>query len=342
MRIASALSNLDEKVSLLQRSLEENLKSIVSGSGQVVAQKATAESSILESIQCLENTLIESTRFYRGAVDQMSDAQAALQNDIGAVMSSLQGIKDEFGMLNASLNQTIEEKSSNIKESIDKLETAGAGEREEMREKLDAIEKMMQDHLESEAANSKCSEECPDDEAGKTSAPESVADLHLEERLNVSEAFEWTIQPWSEAKLKSNRKRLEFIYPPKPGYFYGYHINPYAVLKRSGKSQLFHLGFQIITGECDNLLAWPMKKTLRLTLLHPTECGRAQSIVACTACENPDSDPSLGLQTLPQLSAVNIDAMKLEESGFIKDDKLSLRFEVLQCSTPNSHAGPQF
>ncbi|XP_077551040.1 TNF receptor-associated factor 3-like [Haemaphysalis longicornis] len=314
MGITSALSNLDAKVSLLQRSIEENLESMASGSVRMLAQEVTAESPILESVQCLENTLTEGAQLCRCALD---DARATLQNDIAIVASSLQGIKDEFGLLNASLNQTFEEKSSeslalctNIKRSIDRLETAVAGERKQMREKLGTIEKIMQDRLRIEAA--------------------SVSDLPLERRLLVSKALEWSIEPWSEAKMESHVRSSAFVHPPHGGYFYGYHIRPCALVKGVALLQSLLLGYEVCRGECDQLVTWPMKKNLRITLLHPERNHTNVTIVQDCISERPGiCAPYVRRELTARWLGEEMKVKEIEGSHYLKDNKISLRFEVL-------------
>lgn len=238
------------------------------------------------------------------------------------------------------MNHIAEEKNSEalalctvIKDSIERLETACAGERKETREKLEAIESMVQECMVSKPPSRECLEQCQNDVAGKMSVPQSVAYLPPERRLNVSEALEWSIEPWSETVQEGRREHEVHIYPPNQGYFYGYLIRPFAVLKSWDG---FHLkiGFEICRGECDKLLMWPMFKVLCLTVLHPTKCSNLESIIAYPEDEfqNYDFYMPVGRPRVPERWAGKISVEMLEESGYVKDDKILLRFEVLQCN----------
>lgn len=131
-----ALIKLEGKGSLLQALLEENVKDITD-SMLKAAERPHPDLRLLESNQCLENTVRESTQLNRQALVVIGEAHAKLQNDLALINSSLQGISDLVNDIRASERRILKEKESaamaaqaDLKRRIDAIAVSSSAERQ--------------------------------------------------------------------------------------------------------------------------------------------------------------------------------------------------------------------
>lgn len=100
-------------------------------------------------------------------------------------------------------------------------------------------------------------------------------------------------------------------------------------METSGDAQSLDMAFFLEQGNFDQLVSWPMKKKVCLLVLHPTQKDGVRSIFLDTALWDL---PGLGRAAKKHpgiLSGTALSVSDLEKDGFIKDDKVTLKFEVM-------------
>lgn len=147
LRVTNALSSLDRRVSSFQADLKR-----IADSVEMSLEKMSEHSLVLESIHCLGKTLEKGMQLNGQAAAGDTEAQAALQNNLSAVMGSLEEARGLITELKASQNRVFEVRLTdasaireNIKSDIDALSMVSEAERKEVGEKLKRIERMMEE-----------------------------------------------------------------------------------------------------------------------------------------------------------------------------------------------------
>lgn len=327
-QITSVLRELQEKVSFLQATLEENLERIAD-STKTAAEGPHPDFHLLESNQCLENTIRESTQLSRQALAQMGEANAGTQNKLEEISTSLHNISEVVSDLRASVSQTLKEKEraamvayAGVKRNVNALKVASSAERKKNERKIAMLDKIVHE-IKANAASEKSFRE---EVGAKLAVIEAVSCLPFNKKLNTAEPLEWSIGP--VAKLKKQVKG-ETIFARSSEYFYGYHILPGVNVDTEYDGQSLRLEFRMCRGVYDQILTWPIKKTLYLRFLHPTKKGQNESIFINTALKDferyrmPTEE-----RNEPVWSIYKVLLKKLEEGGYVKDDKILVRFEV--------------
>lgn len=90
-----------------------------------------------------------------------------------------------------------------------------------------------------------------------------------------------------------------------------------------------HTFFKLHKGEIDEFLRWPFKETVRLSIIHPSmqeKCLILEGAVVISAGfdSRPMSDSNEAL-----CSEAHLCSEELERDGYVKDDQLLLKFEIL-------------
>ncbi|KAK8778868.1 hypothetical protein V5799_019793 [Amblyomma americanum] len=121
--------------------------------------------------------------------------------------------------------------------------------------------------------------------------------------------------------------------PSSPGYFFGYRIEPIIRFKTHGKNVRMHFGLQVLRGEHDEQLLWPFHHNVRLWMMVPSgqaSGGCPLEINAEAVGERFYARPADGARgNGPCFSSSSVDLKALESGGFVENDRLRLRFEVL-------------
>lgn len=119
------------------------------------------------------------------------------------------------------------------------------------------------------------------------------------------------------------------VYANKPKYFHGYCLLPGIDVETRGRVHVLSLAFRICKGEYDQLLYWPVEKNIELTIVHPTNASVMESVSFDTRMCG-DAVCSMPTQATGNVvrSEQNIDINYIERLGYVKNDKLSVRFEV--------------
>ncbi|KAH9374584.1 hypothetical protein HPB48_016426 [Haemaphysalis longicornis] len=327
-QITSVLGRLEQKIVLLQVSFEENLKRMANDM-QKAAQRAHPDSHLIESNQCLENTVRESTQLNREALAEIGKVHAKLQDKLGSTNTSLQGIIELVTDLRASESRTIKETESaavaacaEVKRDVDALRVASSAGRQKNEEKLALLEKIM-DEIKANAASGELLKRFYKEACAKLAVLEAASNSPFMKKINGAEPLEWNIESVSELKKEISDKTS---FARSPEYFYGYRILPGVRLKTKENVQSLHLAFQICRGVYDQILTWPIQKKVYLRFLHPIQSGTTERIMLNTAVDNFEE---YGMPTGEKNSEINskqnVELRKLEVHGYIKDDKLSVR-----------------
>uniref|UniRef100_A0A131XED3 Putative tnf receptor-associated factor 3 n=1 Tax=Hyalomma excavatum TaxID=257692 RepID=A0A131XED3_9ACAR len=147
-----------------------------------------------------------------------------------------------------------------------------------------------------------------------------------------SVCHDWCVAGYAALKEVALRDGATDV-PSSPGYFFGYRIEPMIRFKTHGSSLRMHFGFQVLCGENDEQLPWPFHHYVRLWLVVPSgeaSSGLPLEIVPDTVDGRLYGRPAEGTRgNGPCLSASSIDLKALEYGGYVENDKLRLRFEVL-------------
>ncbi|XP_037525377.1 TNF receptor-associated factor 6 [Rhipicephalus sanguineus] len=118
-------------------------------------------------------------------------------------------------------------------------------------------------------------------------------------------------------------------YEEKKTYISGYHLSPGVSFKLYRQNVYLHPRIQLHKGIIDNVLEWPFKKTVRLTIKHPTqkkEC-RKQRVPR----DSPDhyEKPDKASNTTVFFDDVSFALDNLEREGYITDDRLRVVWELV-------------
>uniref|UniRef100_L7M5R6 Uncharacterized protein n=1 Tax=Rhipicephalus pulchellus TaxID=72859 RepID=L7M5R6_RHIPC len=147
-----------------------------------------------------------------------------------------------------------------------------------------------------------------------------------------SVCHDWCVAGYAALKEVALRDGATDV-PSSPGYFFGYRIEPMIRFKTHGNSLRMHFGLQVMRGENDEQLLWPFHHYVRLWLVVPSgeaSSGLPLEIVPETVDGRLYARPAEGSRgNGPCLSTASVDLRALESGGYVENDKLRLRFEVL-------------
>lgn len=147
-----------------------------------------------------------------------------------------------------------------------------------------------------------------------------------------SVCHDWCVAGYAALKEVALRDGATDV-PSSPCYFFGYRIEPMIRFKTHGNSLRMHFGLQVMRGENDEQLLWPFHHYVRLWLVVPSgeaSSGLPLEIVPETVDGRLYARPAEGSRgNGPCLSTASVDLRALESGGYVENDKLRLRFEVL-------------
>uniref|UniRef100_A0A224Z8Y7 Tumor necrosis factor receptor-associated factor-like protein n=1 Tax=Rhipicephalus zambeziensis TaxID=60191 RepID=A0A224Z8Y7_9ACAR len=147
-----------------------------------------------------------------------------------------------------------------------------------------------------------------------------------------SVCHDWCVAGYAALKEVALRDGSTDV-PSSPDYFFGYRIEPMIRFKMHGNSLRMHFGLQVMRGENDQELLWPFHHYVRLWLVVPSgeaSSGLPLEIVPETVDGRLYAKPAEGTRgNGPCLSTASVDLRALESGGYVENDKLRLRFEVL-------------
>ncbi|KAH9365693.1 hypothetical protein HPB48_000495 [Haemaphysalis longicornis] len=327
--VLDALSNLDTKVSCLQATFQEDLRQIAD-SVERSFEGVVQHPPVLELIHGLNDKLRENRQLSCLAIAEVAEAQAVVQRNISAMAVPLEQAKRLVAELEALPDNIFKAQKmealalrDNIRRDIGARSTVTAAERKEIVDKLKALEGMMQQIISIKPASG---------DTWQRFLTEVISKLSLEQNalgneLNSANALEWKIEQWSEVK----KRGTVVVHPCSPDYFYGYFILPGAKLMIDGAGfQTLKLSIQICKGKHDQALTWPIKKKLFLWFVHPTDTLIMESVYTDTALQDlKDYQRPSQAENGELWSKKGVQVKFLEDAGFVKDDKLTVRFEVL-------------
>ncbi|KAL1479642.1 hypothetical protein MTO96_051690 [Rhipicephalus appendiculatus] len=119
--------------------------------------------------------------------------------------------------------------------------------------------------------------------------------------------------------------------------FYGYDITPALLIQNLEGSLHVRLAFFMLKGALDDLLPWPINKMMELTFLHHEDKSSRLRLTLNTTA-NGRSESYMKPQhneVGPTLSMDSIRVEELESKGLIVDDKVVLKFEVIEVPSSN-------
>ncbi|XP_077546783.1 TNF receptor-associated factor 3-like [Haemaphysalis longicornis] len=293
-------------------------------------------SSLLESLQSLDNRLTESTRLSLDAIKDILAKQTSLESSMGAVR---QFFREEVAGILRQVESRVEYRCSEnagkilaacstIETLTNALKAASLDDKQETVKALKTLEEAVTKGSVSEEKLAKLKTEL----AVKCSVVMAASKAVLENfgELKSSEPLEWTVENWSKLKDMQKRGEAARYWAKKPGFFYGYSILPGAEIAKIEEVASLRLVFRICKGQYDVLLTWPFGKELHFKALHPDDKRKVQRNAS-----RPQDSSLTGLQmpTSPQgemlVAAAGLVLTALEADGYVKNDKIFIRFEVL-------------
>ncbi|XP_065305668.1 uncharacterized protein [Dermacentor albipictus] len=149
----------------------------------------------------------------------------------------------------------------------------------------------------------------------------------------ISKPVRWNVENWSALKAKALADGVAYSRCSRHTCsFYGYKITPALLIESSGDLLLVRLAVFVLKGAYDDSLVWPIKKKMVLTFMHPADKSRRLTLNVNTTVDGRSEDymPPKDNETGPILSPASIIATHLEEKGHIVDDKVVLKFRVME------------
>lgn len=327
--IREALRHIEATVSSLKDSVE-CVTSTTSGSERF-RESGMVEAPIVESIQSLDNTLKENTKTCVTAASVIMETRALVECSAGAIRASIDDLKSTMRELKetqmrlvdqSSIFNTPRETCGSAIPSPEELPTVG----DELRALREAARNTTKLTLEGLVDLPGTRNEVTDTLSLLVTASKAI----LHNTLAVSKPLKMTVNDWSKLVAKASSEGHAQIFANTPKYFHGYSLLPGIDVKTRGRVHLLSLAFCICKGEYDQLLCWPLEKNIELTVVHPTNASVIESVSFDTRmC----GDGVCSMPTHPIGNVVrseqNIDVSYIERFGYVKNDKLSVRFEVL-------------
>ncbi|XP_037272256.2 TNF receptor-associated factor 3 isoform X2 [Rhipicephalus microplus] len=169
-------------------------------------------------------------------------------------------------------------------------------------------------------------------DSGDTSSDKTEPFAPHQSPVACSVCHDWCVAGYAALKEVALRDGMTDV-PSSPGYFFGYRIEPMIRFKTHGNSLRMHFGLQVMRGENDEQLLWPFHHYVRLWFVVPSgeaSSGLPLEIVPEAVDGHLYAKPTEGSRGNGHcLSTASVDLRALESGGYVENDKLRLRFEVL-------------
>lgn len=327
--IRESLRHIEATVSSLKASVE-CVTNTTSGSERF-RDNGMVEVPIVESIQSLDNTLKENTKTCITAASEMMQTRALVQCSAGAIKASIEDLKSTIRELKETQNRLAEE--SNVFNTPRETCSPAVPSTERLRSVGDELRALRGATSNATKLTRESLVDLPgirNEVTDKLSLLVNASKAILHNTFAVSEPLKLTVNDWSKLVAKASSDGHAQIFANTPKYFHGYSLLPGIDVKTRGRVHLLSLAFRICKGEYDRLLRWPLEKNIELTIIHPTNASVIESVSFDTRkCE----DALCSMPTHPIGNVVrseqNIDVSYIERFGYVKNDKLSVKFEVL-------------
>ena len=151
----------------------------------------------------------------------------------------------------------------------------------------------------------------------------------------------WRIENFRKQRMDARTGRIISFYSPSfyVGH-YGYHMRVRAYLNGDGSGKHTHLAIfaVIMNGAFDDILKWPFKQTIRITLLDVNSEGRREDIVDSFT---PSGDNDCFKKPVTQMNVAAgiplfapFEKLECEDSKYVKHDSIYVKLSV---STKNLH-----
>ncbi|XP_077561704.1 uncharacterized protein LOC144178045 [Haemaphysalis longicornis] len=283
----------------------------------------------VESIQSFENTLKEISEMSRAVLANISEIRVAEESNAGAIKTQLRELQETQARICEEKSRETTAALVTITDTLYALSYEHAAGIVNVKDRLQKLEVL----------TGQCKT------LGRTSG-EALVDMKAEfnEKLNNLEAtsqaifpdlrresrpLEWTISGWSNLKEKARREKTAISAAKNPAYFHGYCVLPAMMIETSDGVQWFRLVYWIHKGAYDHLLSWPIKERFFFKVVKPTgECLQI-CIVSDTSLDDLECVKRPKTQKNDYMRAPGkIKLEKIEESGYITDDKVRVRFQV--------------
>ncbi|XP_077546113.1 TNF receptor-associated factor 6-B-like [Haemaphysalis longicornis] len=289
---------------------------------------------VLETLQSWENRLEESTRLGLAAMESVRDAQTSLDRHVTDVTRTAAAqTTDLIGDLRTTLTSQSRESTQKILAACTKATTGINVLTKTYKSKTNETDKTLKT-LKSCVERSMVQIKKQSDEM--LTVVRDVSEAILQNKLTSSMPFEWTMDGWSEFKERADQEGFATCYAEKPEYFYGYLILPGTKIAEKNGVKCLCLAFKILEGIYDEILPWPLKKAFYFEVIHPTDKEKVAVHVVDTTYSS-----DLRELGMPTNSADNglaatrgKEIQNLETNGYMKDDKILLKLEVLRHKRP--------
>ncbi|XP_077526122.1 TNF receptor-associated factor 5-like [Haemaphysalis longicornis] len=115
-------------------------------------------------------------------------------------------------------------------------------------------------------------------------------------------------------------------------YLRGYHMSWGVVFLKEGGGVSLWLCVQLHEGTQDDFLDWPFRKELKLSIVHPETRQERNLNVKPIPCDTSGKHLSRPIKTsnlATRFGQVRAESSDIERDGYVKEDQLLLRFEVV-------------
>ncbi|KAL1476285.1 hypothetical protein MTO96_036628 [Rhipicephalus appendiculatus] len=114
----------------------------------------------------------------------------------------------------------------------------------------------------------------------------------------------------------------------KPVYLRGYNISPGVKLEKKGEDVFLDVGLQLRRGDHDDAIQWPFEHRIRFTIVNPVKTEDKTFIRKTVRTDERYRKPEHACN--PGVYSVNcFNLGELKTAGYLLDDSLRVRFEIL-------------
>ncbi|XP_077492394.1 TNF receptor-associated factor 6-like [Amblyomma americanum] len=119
------------------------------------------------------------------------------------------------------------------------------------------------------------------------------------------------------------------IYDSQQVYLRGYCISPGVFLEKFGKALKLKTKLRLHKGDMDDSLVWPFEHTIKLSIVHPKYAIERAVHNKPLLIDARYQKPTTASNDAVMLSMETLDMKRLISDGYVEEDELRIRFELL-------------
>lgn len=211
--LAQAIGELRDKFSSMETCFHET-KDLIVNQAQAFRERGAADTLVAESVQTLHNTLKESIGQGQAAAGCAAEELGLIRNSISTIMNKLCEVvvlvneaKTSLGTSLADHDREVLSVCRDLQQKLNDLTVSLAEGSLKAEKRLDSLEEIGHKHVNHEAdindRLTRLNGSLTGEVCGQLSVLLNGSKAILQNTLNVSEPFMWTIEKWSELKKEA-------------------------------------------------------------------------------------------------------------------------------------------